>query len=204
MKIESKPFTTKQIDELLGYICLSTQLFRAAVFMLAVAAVGWSFKSLQALIAPTSWPFWVLPTAIAALVLYVYSEKWTGGRTLRSRIKHDLAKGNCKLLIVEPLSVAEYKEIEDEGPSYLIETKEGESILLTGQYLSHYKSRKFPWSKFAIMEAPHSKINFGLKKMGESIPIFNFLPPMELDTAKELGCFEHDYILLDKTKQRLL
>ena len=131
------------------------------------------------------------------VAIYVRSKKWTGGPELRMKIRRDLEAGVSRTTIIEPAFVTEIEEEEDEGPSYVIVTKEGESILLTGQWLVWVKKRKFPWSKFEISEAPLSGHFFGVQQRGDPIPVSQKTAPLTHEQAKALGCFACKYIMLD-------
>jgi hypothetical protein len=112
--------------------------------------------------------------------------------------------GKARVLILEPVTVVEIEEVEDEGPSYIIENKNGETVLLTGQHLDEAKHKHFPWSRIEIVEAPHSSMFLSLKKAGSPIPITSKRAALPYETAKQLGCLDHSYIILDETGKSLL
>ena len=68
------PLTKRERAELVGYVARSTVWARAILFALALAAVaGLAFKVQRWL--SIDQPFWVVPTALAGLVLYWRSRR---------------------------------------------------------------------------------------------------------------------------------
>ena len=197
------PLTAKQCKELQGYVALSTQLFRGFLFVIFIAGLGLVLRGTQQAINPAGAPWWVFPTGAFAMVLFVYSKRWTGGREFRKSVRKDLTSGKARALIVEPVSVIEFEEEEDEGPSYLVETADGETVFLAGQYLEPYKHRKFPWSRFHIIEAPFSGVIFRIERRGDPIPVDETRPALAYEIAKKLGCFKHRYVVLDEKGKAL-
>ncbi len=203
MKTIEEPLTKQQREELEGIISLSTQAIRVLLFSISVLLIGIFFHWLQHLV----WqgrPLWIFPTVALAIWLYFRSSHWTGGPNLRAKIRRDLADGNVSISILEPESIEEVEELEDEGPSYIIQTKDGSMYLLTGQEMEQYISKHFPWSKIGVIETPYSKQFLGLRKMGDPMPISNKRPPFTYQEAKELGCFNSTFIILDESKRKLL
>lgn len=198
-----QPLSKVQRDELEGIGALSTQLLRGLIFVVFIFVLGLLFRSLQHTVLITP-PLWLFPTAMAAIWLYFRSGRWTGGREFRRRVREDLEAGVASITIIEPVSILEVEELEDEGPSFLIEASSGDTVLLTGQELERYKRKNFPWSKIGVIEAPRSKRFFGLKRMGDPIRVDGTMPPLCYDKAKELGCFEQNVIILDERKRRIL
>ena len=198
-----QPLSKAQRKELEAIGALSTQAFRAVIFVGVIFVLGLVFRSLQHTFL-TSPPLWLIPTAVLAIGLYLRSGRWTGGRAFRRLVREDLNAGKASITIIEPVSVVEVEEREDEGPSFLIETSTGDTVLLTGQELDRYKRKNFPWSKIGVIEAPNSKRFFGLKRMGESIQVKGKIPPLSYEKAKEIGCFEQTFIILDGRKQEIL
>jgi hypothetical protein len=203
MKTIEEPLTKQQREELEGIVSLSTQVIRAFLFSISVIFIGIFFHWLQHLVWQ-EWPLWIIPTVALAVWLYFHSSHWTGGPKLRAKIRRDLAVGNVLISILEPESVEEVDELEDEGPSYIIQTKDGSMYLLTGQDMEQYTSKHFPWSKIGVIETPYSKQFLGLRKMGEPIPISGKRPPLSYQVLKNLGCFQSNFIVLDESKRKLL
>lgn len=176
-------------------VALPAQAARAVLFLLSVSIVGLILKSLQELMF-TGAPAWIAITAILAYLLYRRAERWTGGPAFRMRVRTDLAEGNARICIFEPASVVEHEEVEDEGPSYVIETTDGKRLLLSGQDMVPHKRRGFPWSKFAAIEAPASGVLFRLEKRGESIPVTKKRPQLCYELARDLGAFQRTLVVL--------
>jgi len=177
METIEQPLSKSQRVELEGIVASSTQIFRAIAFLASIACVG---------------------------SIYICSGKWTGGPRLRKLVREDLAAGCAIISILEPESVQEVEEIEDEGPAYIVRDVGGETFLLSGQEMCRYKSKKFPWSKIGVVETVRSKRFLGLKKMGDSIPVTDTRPPFTYDEAKRLGCFENSFVRLDAEQESLL
>jgi hypothetical protein len=85
------------------------------------------------------------------------------------------------------MDAIEVEEKEDEGPSYFLNTADGEVILFTGQYLDDYKQRKFPWRSFEIIEAPNSRVFFGLKQLGNPFEPSAHRLPFNFAEFKKFG-----------------
>ena len=198
-----RSLTKQQREELEGIVALSTQVSRAILFAVFVIVVGAVFRWVQHLVMD-SMPLWLIPTAMVAVSIYIWSCRWTGGRDLRRKVREDLEAGHLIMTVIEPRYVEEVEELEDEGASYIIEASDGNAYLLTGQEMGRYKSRKFPWAKIGIMETPRSKRFLGLKRLGDPVSVEKTRPPFTYRQAKELGCFGATFIQLDERKRRLL
>lgn len=203
MEITDRPFTKKEREELQSYVALYIQLLRAVLFLVFIVIVGTFFRAIEFGLSGNGYYF-LIPTAIVAVLIYLRSKRWTGGAALRKQIREDLKAGKAKLLILEPTTVVEIEEVEDEGPSYIIEDKSGETVLLTGQHLDEAKHKRFPWSRIEIVEAPHSSMFLSLEKAGSPIPVTSKRAALPYDVAKQLGCLDHSYIVLDETGKSLL
>ena len=203
MEIIEKPLSKKQRKELEPLVSISTTILRAATFAIFIGLLGAVLRGIQikTFDAP---PIWLIVTAAIGVALYMKSKRWTGGPELRRKICQDLEAGVSRVTVIEPAFVTEIEELEDEGPSYIIVTKAGESVLLTGQWLVWIKKRKFPWSKFEITEAPLSGHFFGVQNRGEPIPVSQKRNALSYEQAKALGCFHRNYILLDHDSKQLL
>jgi len=173
------------------------------VFVIFIAVLGGMLRGCQIKTVDAP-PIWLAITAIVAVAIYVRSKRWSGGPEYRKRIRQDLDAGMSRTTIIEPAFVTEIEEQEDEGPSYIVVTKEGESILLTGQWLVPIKRRNFPWSKFEICEAPLSGHFFGVYNRGAPFPVSQKREALSYEDAKALGCFHSNYIVLDDEAKKLL
>ncbi|MFK5922875.1 MAG: hypothetical protein QM496_11905 [Verrucomicrobiota bacterium] len=202
MKVALKPFTSKQTQELEGYIATWVKIVRIAAYAVLVVFTGLIFRGFsQILFTKTSNTltdiFWVLPTAAFALYIWIRSGKWTGGRQFHDAVKKDIAGGNARVLSVKITDAILIEEQEDDGPSYIILSTEGETVFFSGQYLDRLQAKGFPWSEIEIVEAPESKVFFGIKKKGARInPSVNRMP-LEYEEAKSMGAFDNDYQVLN-------
>ena len=203
MEIIEKPLSKEQRAELEQFVSTSTAILRASMFIIFIGVLGAMLRGCQIKTVDAP-PIWLAVTAIIGVAIYVRSKKWTGGPELRRKIRQDLEAGVSRTTIIEPAFVTEIEEQEDEGPSYVIVTKEGESILLTGQWLVWIKKRKFPWSIFEISEAPLSGHFFGVYNRGKPFPVSQKREPLSYEHAKALGCFHSNYVLLDNDAKKLL
>lgn len=203
MKTLEEPFTAAQRRELAGIVSPAITAIRAVAFLAVVALIALACRGVQELLMVGA-PWWLIPTAILSLGFYRWAGRWTGGPTLRRQIRQDLAAGKLRITVLEPVVVEEIPEIEDEGPSYVIETGDGEHYLLTGQWLDGCRRRGFPWRCFGVMEAPRSGRFFGLRAMGDSMPVTGTRGPLSYQQARDLGCFQADFIHLDEAKRQLL
>ena len=190
-------------DELEGIVAVSTQIGRAVLFIAAVIIMAGLFRLAQTFF-PIEAPAWLLPTALVAYLLYRRAGRWTGGPDLRRRVREDLEANEVRELIVRPVEVTEYEEEEDEGPSYVMRTDDGQWLLLSGQDMARCKLDGFPWSEFSVIEAPRSGFFFGLGKRGDSIPVHKTLPQIPYEVARDLGAFERTMVILDEPALRLL
>jgi hypothetical protein len=173
------------------------------VFVIFIGVLGAMLRGCQIKTVDAP-PIWLAITAIISVAIFVRSKKWTGGPDLRRKIRQDLEAGVSRTTIIEPAIVTEIEEQEDEGPSYIVVTKERESVLLTGQWLVRLKMRKFPWSKFEVSEAPMSGRFFGVYNRGVPFPVSQKRGPLSFEHAKALGCFHSNYIVLDDDAKKLL
>ena len=180
------PLTKRERAELVGYVARSTVWARAILFALALAAVaGLAFKVQRWL--SIDQPFWVVPTALAGLVLYWRSRRWTGGRDLRARIRLDLESNTAAVHILSVVDAIRVEEAEDEGPTFFLKLETGETVAIGGQFLDRFVTRGFPWRQFEIREGARSGLFLGLEGRGERIVPSLVRPPLSLATVRELG-----------------
>ena len=160
-----RPISKRRLAELNGYAAWSTSAFRAAIFIVVVAAVTWLLRGVHvAFVRPVvdADAIWVVPSLAIAVGICALGSRWTGGRAFRAAVRADLAGGVAAVHRVVAIDAIEVEEQEDEGPSLFILTSDGSTLLMTGQYLEAYRRKGFPWRTFEILEAPASKIFFGL------------------------------------------
>ncbi|MHC4575657.1 MAG: hypothetical protein ACYS76_16315 [Planctomycetota bacterium] len=196
------PLTEKQKSELEGYVAWSTLLFRQIVFLLSVVAIFWIFRYIYSLLEDkvpmfAKYQWWIVPPIIYMFYVYRVSKKWTGGKELRTKIEEDLEEGKSRIITVEAVECIGVIEQEDEGPAYIIKDSGGKTVIFAGQYLLEYTKRGFPWARIGILEAPDSKIFFGLKKLGEPVTVSfvrDSLTSQEIENIR--GLYEH-YEVLD-------
>jgi len=203
LEIIEKPLSKKQRKELEPFVAISTIILRVSVYVVFIGVLGGMLRGCQIKTVDAP-PIWLAVTALIAVAIYVKSKKWTGGPELRRKIRQDLKAGVSRTTIIEPAFVTEIEEQEDEGPSYVIVTKDGESVLLTGQWLVWIKKRKFPWSKFEISEAPLSGHFFGVHNRGVPFPVSQTREPLSYEDARALGCFHSNYVVLDDDANKRL
>jgi hypothetical protein len=140
MEVALKPLTKKQRAELHGYVAWGTTLFQAVLFLAALTAVGWLLWCVQGRLTEEGSPYshdlwWIVPVAALAVGLYVRAGRWTGGRSLRKKIR--------------------------------------------------------------AVEAPDSKIFFGINPAGDRLQPSLKRPPFSWEEAKSLGALEGNYRVLD-------
>ena len=173
METTYRPLSNRQRKELEGYIAVGPNAFRAALFLLAVAFVGWVLRGIHLwLVRSTidSDAVWIVPTLAFAIWLYRYGARWTGGRRRRAEIRRDLARGEVAIHRVIAVDTVALEPLGDEGPSYFVLTDGGTTVLFAGQYLELYSRKGFPWTIIEIVEAPESKIFLRLEVSGEKLP----------------------------------
>lgn len=200
---KTRKLTKSEKDELAGIVSWPAHLGRTVLFLLAVAFAGAVSRGLFDLVNIDS-PIWVVPTLVLAYLLFRRSARWTGGRALRRLVRRDLEQNEARVTEIYPVEVIEIEELEDEGPSYIIKTKDGEWILLSGQEMEPYKRRGFPWSRFSADEAPNSGIFFGLTKSGEPIPPDRTIAPLSYELARDLGTFNRTLVVLEDKERALV
>ena len=199
----TEPLSKKQRAELEGIVAPSTQISRAVAFLAIVALFAFLLHWLQIKIG-INIPLWFIFSAVFSYWLYRISGKWTGGKELRENIRQDLANGNIVISIVEPLSVTEIQEIEDEGPSYIIYAKTGEVCILSGQEIEKYRYKGFPWSKFGVARAAQSNRFFGLRCLGESISVSDKREAFTLEVEKQLGLHSESFVILNNVQRAII
>ena len=203
MRQETRKLTKSEREELAGIVAWSTQIGRAVLFVLGMTFVAILFRSLFALMTIDA-PVWVLPTAFIGYLLYRRAGRWTGGSAFRHLVRQDIEKGEARVTVINPVDVTEVEELEDEGPSYIVKTDQGDWVLLSGQELVQHKMRGFPWSQFSVDDAPHSGVFFGLTRSGDPVPVDRTIPPLSYELARDLGSHSRTFTVLDDAGVALL
>lgn len=204
---EYRPLNRRQREELEGYVATSTAMGRAVLFVFGVAIVGLVSRTVQATIAVwvpalTGGPWWLVPPLAAAVWLFHVARRWTGGREFREGVRKDIAGAVVAVRRISAVDAIEVQEAEDEGPAYFILTSDGQTLLVAFQELSRYRSRGFPWTEFELVEAPHSRTFFAIKKLGERLKPSSTRPPFTWEEVKAFG-FDKYYQVLDLEFSRL-
>ena len=197
-----RPLSRTQREELKGYIHWSTQLFRLFLFIVAMGIVSLLAKLAHAAfltIVPSAGhdAWWLVPTFLVSVGLFVLSGRWTGGGHFRRAVRTDLAEGVVKAQRIAAVDAISVPEGEDEGPTYFIHTDDGKTLLLWGQYLETYQRRGFPWTEFEIVEAPHSRVFFGLVRIGDQLQPTLRPSPLSWEECKRYGDINAEFQFID-------
>jgi len=195
MEITYRPLTRRQRADLSGYVSPWIALFRAGLFVVAVAIVGFLLRAVHRAIVddPRSVfgeAWWAIPTLAFAVALYRRAGRWTGGGATRQLIRADLKRGDVAVRRIVATDAIEVEEREDEGPAFFILTGDGTTMLFAGQYLYRLKRKGFPWTAFDIIEAPESKIFFDITPSGDRLRPSATRGPFTWDEMKSFGTNE--------------
>ncbi len=198
MQTTYHPLTAKQKAELRGYVAWSTSVGRVVIFIIVALCLGGVLRSLVEHTKPgVHYLSWLVPTLVAMGLLFYISRRWTGGRHFREQVRADLRQGTMAAHRIDAVEAIEVEELEDEGPSFFVKTADGQVIVFTGQYLDRLKRRGFPWKSFEILEAPASKVFFGLKGLaGQLVPSF-IREPFTLEEFNQFKCRNYRTIEVD-------
>ena len=98
---------------------------------------------------------------------------------------------------IRAMDAIEIEEQGDSGPAYLVKTDDGARLAFVGQYLERYRAKGFPWTEFEILEAPRSKLFFGLVKIGARLPPSAKRAPLGWDEYQRLAMGNGNYRVLD-------
>jgi hypothetical protein len=195
-----RPISKRRLAELRGYVAWSIVLFRGVLFVAVVAAFAWLLRTLHARLGhplTDSELVWLIPSLALAGALYAVAGRWTGGRGFRAAVRKDLAGGVAAVHAIVALDAVEVEEGEDEGPAYFVLTEDGSTLLFAGQYLGPYRRKGFPWKRFEILEAPASKIFFGLVARGERLAPSAQRPPFTWEEFKQFAQKTREYGVVD-------
>ena len=186
MQSREEPLTKRERAELQGYLSWSGVVTRAALFVLAVAAVAALFWRVRQWF-PIFAPVWLLPPLAFAVFLYTRARRWSGGRALRDLIRRDLEENRALVHHVTVRDAIVFEEGEDEGPIVFVLTEETETLVFSGQELSRHVERGFPWAEFEIRETASSHRFLGLKRLDEPITPSAIKPPLSWEQFQQLG-----------------
>lgn len=193
--ISYRKLKSRERSELMGYVSPWIWAFRAALFVVAAALVGWAAYALEKALLPASVPrlAWLLPTALFSAWLYVRSRRWTGGAEFRDKVRKDIREGVARRLHVEVAAAVEFEESGDSGPTFVITTASGETLLFSGQDYARHKAKGFPWREFEVLDAPNSNLFFALNRLGEPFREVARRAPLTYRQARDLGCFQKSF-----------
>jgi hypothetical protein len=200
MQTTYRPISKRRLAELRGYVAWSTSAFRAGLLIAVVGLFAWTLRTAHARLERPlgdSELVWLLPAAVLAMALYFIAGRWTGGRAFRAGVRQDVAGGVAAVHAVRAIDAIEVEEGEDEGPAYFVLTDDGTTLLFAGQYLAPYRRKGFPWKEFEILEAPRSKIFFGLVPRGERLAPSARRPPFSWEEFKAFARGKREYAVLD-------
>jgi hypothetical protein len=193
-----KPLSKRQIAELRGYVSPGIVLFRAVLFLAALAGVGALARLIQRAVAgPEVLPFWLLVPAIVGIALYRRAGRWTGGSAFRERVRQDLASGMMAVIRIDAVDAIAVSEQGDAGPTFFLLTADGRTMVFTGQYLEPYVAKGFPWRSFEILEGAHSGVFFRLSRIGDPLRPSSTLAPLSWEDSKAAGMLGKEYATLD-------
>ena len=200
METTFRPISKRRLAELRGYVAPGISAFRIAVFVAAVAAFAWVCRAVTSLIDHSVFRsplWWAIPTAVVSIALYRFSGRWTGGPLFRAAVRADLARGVAAVHRVEAVDAIEIEEQEDEGRTFFLLTGDGKTLLLSGQYLDPYVRKGFPWTAFEILEAPESKVFFGLVPQGDRLAASVRRGPLSWDEYRRLVSGHGKYAIVN-------
>lgn len=197
MNTTLRPISKRRLAELRGYVAWSTTFFRSAAFVAVVAGFAWMLRAVLARFDVGVVAAWLLPSLALAALLYALAGRWTGGRAFRAAVRKDLAGGVAAAHLVVALDAIQVEEGEDEGPGFFVLCDDGRTLLFAGQYLGPYRRKGFPWTRFEILEAPESKVFFGLVPQGEKLAPSARRPPFTWEEFKQFARGKREYSVIN-------
>lgn len=200
METTFQPLSQRRRAELRGYVAWGPALFRALLFVVAIGVVAWLLRTVHARLGRPlldSDLIWIVLSVGLAVWLYRLGRRWTGGPGFRAAVRADLARGVVAVHRVVAVDAVEVEEQEDEGPSFFVLENDGSTLLFVGQYLDAYRRKGFPWKTFEILEAPESKIFFGLSPQGDRLVPSLRRPPLSWEEYKEFVAATRQYGVVD-------
>lgn len=141
--------------------------------------------------------WWIVPSVVVGVLLYRVAGRGTGGPKFRAAVRADIARGVTAAHRVVVVDAIEVEEQEDEGPAYFVLTADGKTMVFAGQYLEGYKRKGFPWKAFEILEAPESKVFFGLVPDGARLAPSLRRGPLTWEEHKRFVAGSRNYAILD-------
>ena len=196
-----RPLTRHQLADLRGYVSIVPVVFRAFLFVAALAISGWIIKAIfswaaraNPLFGHPAW--WIVPLLLLGTALYIRAGRWTGGRALRRQIRADIAGGEAAVTTITAVDAIEVEEAEDEGPAFFILDADGRTWLFAGQYLERLRGKGFPWQSFEILETPSAHLFLGLKAIGPHLQVSGRVPPLTLGDLRALGIGTREYAIV--------
>ena len=198
----TRPLTRREKAELRGYVAIGPALFRAALYLGAVAIVAGMLRALHRAVAgpPASIAhelWWIVPTMVFAAWLYRISGRWTGGPEARRKIRTDLEGGVAVAHRVNAMDAIAVEEQEDEGPTFFLRTDDGRTMFFGGQELYRYCRKGFPWKAFDIFETPESRRLLDIVAAGERLTPSTRRGPLSWELTKRLGLLSKSYGVID-------
>jgi hypothetical protein len=197
-EVTYRSLKSRERSELMGYLSPWIWAFRAVLFAIAVAVIAWASHALENALLPASMPrlVWLLPTAVFSAWLYARARRWTGGAEFRDKVRRDIREGVVRKLHVTVAAAVEFEESGDSGPTFVVTTASGETLLFSGQDYARRKAKGFPWREFEVLDAPNSTIVFGLNRLGEPFKDVARRAPLTYEQARNLGCFQKSFASL--------
>jgi len=98
---------------------------------------------------------------------------------------------------VQAIDAFEVMEYEDEGPTFILKSKESRTFIFSGQYLLDYLNDGFPWARFEIVETPNSKIILRINKIGEPLKPSFVRQPFNSEEKKKYSIKNEYYAVVD-------
>ena len=174
-------------------------------FLVAIAVVGLLARRVQHAF-EIAGPFWLIPTVVVGVVLYLRADRWTGGADFRRRVRLDLQANTAVVHHIHARDAVLFEEREDEGPIVFVQTDSGETLVFIGQDLARHVSRGFPWREFEIRETSNSRRFLGLQRCGEPLAPSLVKPPLSTQSYRQLGldsvrCWQRLDVALDDIRQ---
>jgi len=108
----------------------------------------------------------------------------------------ELMEGNAEVSTFEIRKAVQVEEFEDEGIGFYLETGDGKTLYLQGQYL--YDFENFPSTRVEVVRTPKSRTRLIFKSFGSPLAVSSKLPAF---TPKdhEMGRAHYDGDLLDQS-----
>lgn len=205
MQYRYRKLTKQELEELKGYVSISTKILRGSIFFLISLVLSYFFSQIMKLLGVNS-SIGIVFFLILIIFYFYNQDKWTGGKKFYDSVKLDIENNRCRLIVVYLKTVIKIKESENEGSCYIVKDIDGKFLFLSGQELSLYEENGFPWSSFIVKESINAKVEFGIEKNSQSINVNQVLPTcsVPLDTMKKIGAFKKMVVFLTDENMELL